>query len=326
MLVKQKIQIMAIMKIKYVGLSLLLLASIISCSKSKDSKFSDGPAQGEISVAVDESFQPLLLAEKSAFENNYHFAKINFDFHAENEAIADLLNEKVRAVVVTRDLTEKEKEIFTREKVTYRSYNFAADGLALLVHPQNVDTLLSLPSLKSLLTGKNTTWESLGAKSLRGEVALVVDKANSSNIKFLVDKFGLDINKPLPIFAAGSNKAVIEYVKTHKNALGLIGSNWISDGDNPTSLGFIRSVHVMSVSEKDSQSATDFYQPFGYNLALKKYPLRRDVKIILKESHMGLGTGFVNYVCGDMGQLVVLKAGLIPLTRPITIRQYQISQ
>ncbi|MDF5689570.1 PstS family phosphate ABC transporter substrate-binding protein [Aquirufa aurantiipilula] len=314
------------MKIKYVGLSLLLLASIISCSKSKDSKFSDGPAQGEISVAVDESFQPLLLAEKSAFENNYHFAKINFDFHAENEAIADLLNEKVRAVVVTRDLTEKEKEIFTREKVTYRSYNFAADGLALLVHPQNVDTLLSLPSLKSLLTGKNTTWESLGAKSLRGEVALVVDKANSSNIKFLVDKFGLDINKPLPIFAAGSNKAVIEYVKTHKNALGLIGSNWISDGDNPTSLGFIRSVHVMSVSEKDSQSATDFYQPFGYNLALKKYPLRRDVKIILKESHMGLGTGFVNYVCGDMGQLVVLKAGLIPLTRPITIRQYQISQ
>ncbi|WP_231962902.1 PstS family phosphate ABC transporter substrate-binding protein [Aquirufa nivalisilvae] len=326
MLVKQKIQIMAIMKIKSLGLSLLVIASIFSCNKSKESKFSDGPAQGEISVAVDESFQPLLIAEKTAFENNYHFAKINFDFHAENEAVADLLNEKVRAVVVTRDLTEKEKEIFTREKVTYRSYNFAADGLALLVHPQNVDTLISLPALKSLLTGEKITWESLGAKGARGEVALVVDKANSSNIKFLVDKFGLDTNKPLPIFAAGSNKAVIEYVKSHPNALGIIGSNWISDGDNPTSLGFIRSVHVMSVSEKSSSTAGDFYQPFGYNLALKKYPLRRDVKIILKESHMGLGTGFVNYVCGDMGQLIVLKAGLIPLTRPITIRQYQISQ
>jgi phosphate transport system substrate-binding protein len=61
-------------------------------------------------------------------------------------------------------------------------------------------------------------------------------------------------------------------------------------------------------------------------LALKKYPLRREVKIILKESYLGLGTGFVNYVCGDMGQLIVLKSGLIPLTRPITIRQYQISQ
>jgi hypothetical protein len=34
----------------------------------------------------------------------------------------------------------------------------------------------------------------------------------------------------------------------------------------------------------------------------------------------------LNYVSGDLGQLIVLKAGLIPLTRPITIRTYQISQ
>ena len=37
----------------------------------------DGPAQGEIAIAVDESFQPLVQAEKTAFENNYHFAKLN---------------------------------------------------------------------------------------------------------------------------------------------------------------------------------------------------------------------------------------------------------
>ena len=68
-----------------------------------------------------------------------------------------------------------------------------------------------------------------------------------------------------------------------------------------------------------------YYQPFGYNLALKKYPLRREIKYIIKEAHQGLGTGFLNYVSGDLGQLIVLKAGLIPLTRPITIRTYQIN-
>jgi phosphate transport system substrate-binding protein len=160
-----------------------------------------------------------------------------------------------------------------------------------------------------------------GSSKKASSLELVVDKANSSNIKFLVDRFGLG-NSGLAVAAAGSNKAVVEYVQSHKNAVGIIGSNWISDGDNPTSLGFIRSVHVMSVSE----NGKDYFQPFGYNLALKKYPLRREIKMILKESHSGLGTGFVNYVCGDMGQLIVLKAGLIPLTRPITIRQYQISQ
>lgn len=297
-------------------INVLLLASLVagltSCGGSQNEAPKDGPATGSISIGVDESFQPLVKAEKAAFEENYHFAKLNLVFKPENESIADLLNDKVRSVVVSRELTDSEKEIFTREKITYRSFKFAADGIALIVNKANADTLITLDQLKSLLNGSSKKASAL---------ELVVDKANSSNIKFLVDRFGLG-NSGLAVAAAGSNKAVVEYVQSHKNAVGIIGSNWISDGDNPTSLGFIRSVHVMSVSE----NGTDYFQPFGYNLALKKYPLRREIKMILKESHTGLGTGFVNYVCGDMGQLIVLKAGLIPLTRPITIRQYQISQ
>jgi phosphate transport system substrate-binding protein len=286
----------------------------------------DGPAQGEIAIAVDESFQPLVQAEKTAFENNYHFAKLNIRYTPENEAVADLLNEKVRSIVVSRELSAKEKEIFTREKISYRSFRFAADGVALLTNQANQDTLITLPALKGLLDGSLRDWASIGAKKMKGEVVLVVDKANSSNIKFLIDRLGIAGSKSLRVFAAGSNPKVIEYVKLHPNAIGIIGSNWISDGDNPTSLGFIRSVHVMSVAEKDGLDKSKYIQPFGYNLALKTYPLRREIKIILKESHLGLGTGFVNYVCGEMGQLIVLKAGLIPLTRPITIRTYQINQ
>lgn len=312
------------MNLKYTFFILLLV--LYSCSKNTDQKQKDGPATGEITIAVDESFQHVINAEKAAFEDNYHFAKIHVKFGVENEAIADLLNDKVRAAVVTRDLTESEKEIFKREKITYRSFRFAADGIALLVNKSNFDTLINESQLKNVLIGERKTWESIGAKNTKGEITLVVDKANSSNIKFLMDKFKLPSNIRLNVFAAGSNKKVIEYVKDHRNAIGLIGSNWISDGDNPTSLGFIRSVNIMSVADNDKALKDDYFQPFGYNLALKKYPLRREIKIVLKESYLGLGTGFVNYVCGDMGQLIVLKDGLIPLTRPITIRQYQINQ
>lgn len=300
------------------------MSSLMFACGSKNAEVKDGPATGSIQIAVDESFQRIVEAEKTAFQDNYHFAKLNLQFKPENEAIADLLNDKVRAAVVTRELTDSEKEVFTREKISYRSFKFAADGIALLVHPSNKDTLIGLDQLKALIAGQQKSWKSIGS-SRAGDVELVVDKANSSNIKFLVDLFGLK-NSGLAVSAAGSNKDVIEYVKSHPNAMGIIGSNWISDGDNPTSLGFIRSVNVMSVAKESTLPRSEFHQPFGYNLALKKYPLRREVKVILKESYQGLGTGFVNYVCGDMGQLIVLKSGLIPLTRPITIRQYQISQ
>ncbi len=317
------------MKIRIKRNFFLLLIScigIFGCDKMRKDGVKDGPTQGQISIGVDESFQPLLRAEKTAFEDNYHFAKLNINYTPENEAVADLLNEKVRAIVVSRELTLKEQQIFTREKITYRSFKFAADGIALLVNLKNMDTLITLPELKGLLDGSLKDWKSIGSGKKLGEVSLIVDKANSSNIKFLIDKFKLTANQHLSVFEAGSNQAVIKYVKEHENAIGIIGSNWISDGDNPNSLGFIRSVHVMSVAEKKGVPLVKYTQPFGYNLALKTYPLRREIKIILKESHLGLGTGFVNYVCGEMGQLIVMKAGLIPLTRPITIRTYQISQ
>jgi phosphate transport system substrate-binding protein len=221
-----------------------------------------------------------------------------------------MLNDKIRGVVVTRDLTAKEKEIFTREAITYRSFNIAADGIALLTNKSSSDTLITLAELKEMMEGTSAKY------------TLVVDKANSSNLKFLIDKLQISSEQKLHVVAAGSNPEVIKQVKNDPNAIGIVGSNWISDGDNPTSLGFIRSVHVMSVSEGKGMPYT---QPFGYNLALKKYPLRREIKYIIKEAHQGLGTGFLNYVSGDLGQLIVLKAGLIPLTRPITIRTYQIN-
>jgi phosphate transport system substrate-binding protein len=75
---------------------IFLSCSLLSCSLfNKKEEVKDGPAQGEISIAVDESFQLLLKSEKTAFENNYHFARINLKFRPENEAVADLLNKLV---------------------------------------------------------------------------------------------------------------------------------------------------------------------------------------------------------------------------------------
>jgi phosphate transport system substrate-binding protein len=293
------------------NISLVLLGlCFFQCSTDKKKGPTDSATVGEITLGVDESFEPLMKAEKTAFQEQYKYAKINYKFSPENEVIADMLNDKIRGVVVTRDLTAKEKEIFTREAITYRSFNIAADGIALLTNKSSIDTLITLAELKEMMVGTSAKY------------TLVVDKANSSNLKFLIDKLQISSEQKLHVVAAGSNPEVIKQVKNDPNAIGIVGSNWISDGDNPTSLGFIRSVHVMSVSEGKGMPYT---QPFGYNLALKKYPLRREIKYIIKEAHQGLGTGFLNYVSGDLGQLIVLKAGLIPLTRPITIRTYQIN-
>ncbi|MDR6564855.1 MULTISPECIES: substrate-binding domain-containing protein [unclassified Arcicella] len=303
--------------------SILLTATLFSCGKNtgKDGKELDGPAKGEITVAVDESFQPIMEAEKMAFEQTYPYTKINLVYKQEGEAVAMLLNDKARVAVITRELNDAEKKIYTDDKVTYRSFKFAGDALALITNKANRDTMITVNDIAGIMKGEKKKWSEISKSGSGEDIVLVFDGSNSSNLTFLVDKFGIDKKEKVSFFATKSNKEVIEYVKTHKNAMGVIGTNWISDGDDPASLGFIKEINVMSVSEKSSTNPEDYYQPFGYNLALKRYPLIRQIRLILKEPYMGLGTGFINYICLEQGQLIVLKGGLLPLTKPLQIRQ-----
>ncbi len=302
---------------------IFLSVFIFSCGKSKgkDGKELDTPAQGEITVAVDESFRPIIEAEKMAFQETFPYTKINLEFRPEGEAVAMLLNDKARVAVISRELNETEKQVYVQDKITYRSFKFAGDALALITNKDNRDSMITVKELEGVMKGDIKKWSEIGKGGLNEKVVLVFDGTSSSNLTFLVEKFAIDKKEKVSFFAAKSNEEVIEYVKTHKNAMGVIGTNWISDGDDPASLGFIREINVMSVAEKASTNPEEYYQPFGYNLALKRYPLIRQVKLILKEPYMGLGTGFVNYMCLEQGQLIVLKGGLLPLTKPLQIRQ-----
>ena len=303
-------------------LMLIITGTVLlaSCGRGndKDGKELDSPAKGEITVAVDESFQQIIEAEKMAFEKTFPYTKINLVYKNEGEAVAMMLNEKARMAIVARELDAKEKEAFKRDDFRYKSYKFAGDGIALITNKSNKDTLITTQDLEALMKGTRKRYGNSGK-----DIVLVFDGTSSSNLTFLIDTFNIDRKMKVSFFAAKSNKEVIEYVKTHTNAMGVIGSNWISDGDDPTSLTFIRSINVLSVANKQYPTKEDYYQPFGYNLALKKYPLTRQIKLILREAHMGLGTGFVNYMTLEQGQLIVYKNGLIPLTQPLQIRQVE---
>jgi phosphate transport system substrate-binding protein len=54
-------------------------------------------------------------------------------------------------------------------------------------------------------------------------------------------------------------------------------------------------------------------------VALKQYPLRRQVIIISREARTGLGSGFATFVASDKGQRIILKAGMVPAKMPVRI-------
>ena len=152
---------------------------------------------------------------------------------------------------------------------------------------------------QDILQGKIKTWNQVEHGRGRGNITLVFDNANSSNLSFLMDTLEIQDKTKAPIYAVKTNQEVIEYVQKNPGVIGVIGVNWISDTDDPQYPKFTQGIRVMGVGHLPSDDPDDYVQPFQYAIALKKYPFARPVYLVTKEARRGLGTGYINYMLSD---------------------------
>lgn len=295
-------------------LSTVLLAILMSCDGGKPPL--DNPSRGTITVAADESFLPLVTQLTSAYSGIYPNVHFNVVFKPEQEAINMMLRDSARIVFTTRKLTKNERLALDALKIKGATQKIATDGVALIVNRANTDTLITMDELRAVFSGRTKLWSQLRSGNQRSPITLVFDNNNSSNLSFVLDTLKITDVKNLRIFTTKSNREVIEFVRKNPSALGFIGVNWISDSDEPLSLELAKDLRVMGVSNKANPTGrSDYFQPFQEDLGMQRYPLRRPVYILSRETHPGLGGGLINYIARDAGSLIVRKLGLWPATQ-----------
>lgn len=84
--------------------------SIISCSQNESSR----PNKGEIVIAADESFRNVTEALAERYVAHYPETKLHLKFQKEDYALMDLLKRNVRVIVMSRELTDREKKTLQR--------------------------------------------------------------------------------------------------------------------------------------------------------------------------------------------------------------------
>jgi phosphate transport system substrate-binding protein len=262
---------------------------------------------------VDESLKPLIEAEVETFEGLYPKADIEALYYPEVDAIDALMSDSVRVAVVTRRFTAEEKEYFKNIRITPTELDVAISAVALIINRNNVDSLINMDQIRSILEGKINLWSQLGSKNKAG-IEIVFDNPNSGLIRHLKDSVANVKTLPANTFAVENNEAVIDHVSKNENALGLIGLEWISDKDDSTSNSFLERIRVMSVAGDSAH-----FKPYQAYLALRYYPLSRRITLLSREARSGLGTGFMAFVASEGGQRIILKAGLVPVTMPLRV-------
>ena len=300
-------------------ISLFIASSLVACNSRKETEPDDTPTSGVIAVASDESLAPILQEEVAVFESIYKEAGIVPLFSGETETINRLLHDSTWLAVTTRQLTGEETDFMNRKKLYPKAIRIATDAIALIVNRQNADSLIGIPTLKDILTGKIHNWNELSPGNPATRIEVVFDNPNSSTVRYAIDSICGGEKLSAHLQAAQSNRAVLDYVSKTPGALGVIGVNWISDPSDSTCMSFIDNIRVIAVSRYREATPANSFKPYQAYIALGDYPMTRPVYLILSEPRTGLASGFTSFVSSDRGQRIILKSGLLPVTQPVRI-------
>ena len=280
---------------------IIALFSIGCASTNENSEVIDTPTSGEINIAVDETLQPIADAQVDVFQHQYPNAKINIRYRSEAECVKDLYNDSCKLIFLGRQLTTEEMLVFKNRTFVPPQTKIATDAIALIIDPKSKDTAFTYTQMLQILRGQNPKY------------SLVFDNQNSGTVGYVLNLTG-EKAFPKTAYAAKSNLEAVNYVATHDNVVGVIGWSWISDSDDPKTKEYLSKVRLLSLAPKDGK-AGEFYKPYQLNLSQGKYPLSREVYIVQRERRNGLSAGFNAFVGSEIGQTIILKAGLLPATQ-----------
>ena len=294
--------------------SLLLMAGCKSY-REKEEELPDNRYKGSINVSADESFKPVIDEMVQVYESNYSGAKINVQYKPEAECLKDMLTDSIRIIIATRTYNADERSLMIDSmKVSPRSMVVARDGIAVIVNPKAPDSLFRMNDIRQILTGR-----------FKKNLIPVFDGLKAtSTVRFIIDSVLWGDTLTSKALAARSSEGVLDYVSKNPNAIGFIGVSWIGNPEDTSQLSFLKKVRVASLESRDIPDA--FVKAYQANIYIHRYPVVRDLVYILKENYKGLGTGFANFMSGEIGQLIFKRAYLAPMQKRFGIRPVKLNE
>jgi len=275
----------------------LFFLTTIACVKKPEDI--EGPTMGSLSIIADESIKDIVEQEEEIFERFYPYARLEITYANERDMFMKLLDDSIDVIVTTRMLTTEETTHLSKRQSVPRHFQFATSAIAFISNKETGDTVYTYENMKSIL-----------GDPASGKIFVIenVKSGLTEEVLHLINKSDL----PGHFYALASKNEVLEYVKEHANAIGIIDYAAIGDSDSSFTREVLKQVNLIGVSRPQDSTQYGFLKPFQYNLQDRKYPFTRNLYVINNTGKSDVAIGFASFICGEIGQKIVLKAGLLP--------------
>jgi phosphate transport system substrate-binding protein len=304
-------------RIKHSFLILVVLLFFAACKEKGGEVVDDRdtPNSGTIRISVDESFKPVMEEQIKVHHSSFPNTHIIASYKPEVECLKDLQNDSTRMILIARGLSKNESSIF-ESSLGYRPQFaiLAYDAVAVIVNQKSADSVFTMNDLREILSGKSK------------RIAVMDGKNATSTVRFLKDSILKGGDFGANVVASKNSDDVIDIVSKNENVVGFVGLSWVGDSYDPKQQENLKKIRLALVECVRCVEKGLFAKPSQATISYAQYPLPRPMYYILKENAPGLGTGFMNFMSLERGQLIFKRALLVPAKMNFKIRSGKIKE
>ncbi len=269
-------------------------------------------------MITSEDVFPVIDLQVQGFQRSYEEVKITNISSTTRDAIVQLLNDSVTVIVCARGFNEEEKRFIQKNEMEIDSIRIAYDGVAVIVNKKNSLTKLTVDELKKILTGTIQRWSAMKETKLTSAVVVAIGEPNSGVYEFVKSRVAADEELTSTVFLCSTTAEVFSIVKERPNAIGFVGTAWLSL--------LPENVRKLEIGDpnfrRDSTStAIEYFAPHQAHIYSNYYPLSRSIYIYSHNVGKGVGLGFASFAASSDGQKIIVSNGLVPATMPVRLVQ-----
>lgn len=219
--------------------------------------------------------------------------------------IAALINGTVDIANASRPMKDGEIEEAQANGIEPVEHVVAIDALAIILHPDNPVSELTIQELSDIYTGRIENWRDVGGND--APIILLSRETNSgTHVYFLEEVVRRGESDNTDIFAPQtllmpSSVGITSEVRRNPNAIGYDG------------LGYVDAAHEKVVSVA-ANSESPFIAPSVESASEGSYPLARDLFMYTAGEPTGAVADYLNWIMDTAGQDIVASLGFVPLT------------
>jgi len=279
--------------------ALICLASILAlgaCSRQSQQASS-------IQIKGSDTMVNLGQAWAEAFMKMYPRVSVAVTGGGSGTGIAAMLSKTCDIAELSRELKPEEIAMAKEKGFDPRQITVALDGLAVVVHPANPLSQLTMEQLAAIFSGKVTNWKEIGGDDLA--IVVLSREVNSGTHVYFKEH----------VLRGTGGEGQVEFAA---NALMLSSSQAIADevAQNPGAVGYYGMGYI-SPREKAlaiaKDAASPYVQPTIENVVSQAYPISRPLLMVTRGQPQGLVADFLNFVLSPEGQKIVKEIDFVPV-------------